>query len=165
MKKIIKLLINIGLISAVAGCATLRPAPIVTKVVIDQPPEQVWNALADFEAYPKWNPFIQQISGDQTKGAQLDVLLGLGEKPMTFKPTVLAFEPNKEFRWLGHLGFSGVFDGEHYFLLETNENGSTTLVQGEDFKGVFSWLLLQFIRESTEQGFNDMNEALKKRVE
>ncbi|WP_228479091.1 SRPBCC family protein [Flavobacterium soyangense] len=39
----------------------------------------------------------------------------LEAKGMTFKPKVLAFETNKEFRWLGHLLFPGLFDGEHKF--------------------------------------------------
>jgi hypothetical protein len=37
---------------------------------------------------------------------------------MTFKPTILTLESNKEFRWKGKLGITGIFDGEHYFILE-----------------------------------------------
>jgi len=161
----VKYSVIVSLLVAVVGCATMRAEPIVTEVVIKKAPNQVWAALADFEAYPKWNPFIQEISGEQKVGANLEVLLGLGNKPMTFKPTVLAFEPNSEFRWLGHMGINGLFDGEHYFVLTPNADGSTTLKQGENFKGVFAWLLLKFIRNDTEQGFIRMNEALKNRVE
>ena len=37
---------------------------------------------------------------------------------MRFKPRVLKAEPNRELRWLGHLGIPGLFDGEHIFTIE-----------------------------------------------
>jgi len=165
MKKLIKLSIVVSAIIAIVGCASLRPQPIVTKITIDESPEKAWQVLTEFDQYPKWNPFIQVIEGDQQVGAQLNVKLGLGKKPMGFTPTVLAFNANEEFRWLGHMGINGLFDGEHYFQLVQTTSGGTELVQGENFKGVFSGLMLAFIRSSTEQGFTEMNEALKRRVE
>jgi len=38
---------------------------------------------------------------------------------MTFRPTILKAEPNRELRWLGHLLVPGLFDGEHIFTIET----------------------------------------------
>jgi len=152
-------------IIALGGCASLRPQPIVTKITIDEPPEKVWQVLTEFDQYPNWNPFVQEITGDQQVGAQLNVKLGLGEKPMGFTPKVLTFETNEEFRWLGHMGVRGLFDGEHFFRLEPTPAGGTVFVQGEKFKGFFAHPLLAFIRTSTEQGFIEMNEALKVRVE
>ena len=29
--------------------------------IIDTKPEKVWEVLTDFENYPTWNPFIQNI--------------------------------------------------------------------------------------------------------
>jgi hypothetical protein len=36
---------------------------------------------------------------------------------MTFRPTVLNAETNRELRWLGHLLAPGLFDGEHSFTI------------------------------------------------
>jgi hypothetical protein len=56
----------------------------------------------DFLAYSSWNPFIRNISGEQIAGARLDVTIQPdGSKPMSFKPKLLVFEPQKELRWKG----------------------------------------------------------------
>ena len=44
---------------------------------------------------------------------------------MTFKPKVLTYQVNKEFSWIGHLLFTGLFDGKHKFELIDNGNGTT----------------------------------------
>src|SRR5262245_9519589 len=84
--------------------------------------DKIWRVLTDFSAYPSWNPFVRRISGEQTTGARLDVTIQPdGGKPMSFKPTLLKFEPKKELRWKGQVLLPGVFDGEHYFqLVETS---------------------------------------------
>ena len=79
---------------------------------------------------------------------------------MTFKPIVLKYKPDKEFRWKGKLGIRGIFDGEHYFLLE-EANGQTKFIHGEEFAGILV-PLMQKTLEKTEKGFILMNEALKK---
>ena len=50
---------------------------------------------------------------------------GDGGHGMSFKPEVLVGTPGKELRWLGGLGLHGIVDGEHYFVLSTNEDGTT----------------------------------------
>jgi hypothetical protein len=32
-------------------------------------------------------------------------------------------QPERELRWLGHFIVSGIFDGEHYFVLDPRKNG------------------------------------------
>ena len=80
---------------------------------------------------------------------------------MTFTPTVLAFDTNKEFRWIGHLLFAGLFDGEHKFKLIDNHNGSTTFIQSEKFKGILVPLFKKMLDYNTVNGFNLMNQKLK----
>ena len=41
---------------------------IKTEIIINTKPEKVWEVLTDFENYPTWNPFIQNISGEQKVG-------------------------------------------------------------------------------------------------
>ena len=86
---------------------------IETEILIDAKPEKVWAILTDFENHPKWNPFIKLIKGKHAVGEILTVLITPpGGNGMTFKPMVLIFEPNKEFRWKGKLGIKGIFDGD-----------------------------------------------------
>ena len=86
-------------------------------------------------------------------------------KPMAFKPLVLAYTPSKEFKWIGHLWIKGLFDGEPRFELLENSDGSTTLVQSEKFTGLLVPLFKSMLGKDTLEGFRLMNEALKKRVE
>jgi len=139
---------------------------IKTEVVINASVEEVWNVLMDHQSYPKWNPFIKQISGSTQPGNYLQVMLqSEGNKPMQFKPIVLSNSLNNEFRWKGKLFIKGLFDGEHYFLLEKIDDNHTKFIQGENFTGLLSGLLFKMIGKDTEDGFNAMNLALKNVVE
>jgi hypothetical protein len=138
---------------------------IETGIEIDAPPSRVWTLLTDFARMPVWNPFIKSISGNLTQGARLSVYIAPpGKSGMRFKPTVLTVRPERELRWLGHLLFSGIFDGEHYFLLEPIDESRTRLTQGEEFSGLLVGFLSGTL-SATEQGFRAMNAALKHRAE
>jgi hypothetical protein len=137
-----------------------------TQIQINANPNQVWDVLIDFENHSKWNPFVRSISGDVKEGNKIKVLLGPeGEKPMSFTPRVLAFKTAQEFRWLGHLLIPGIFDGEHYFELLENVDGTTTFIHGERFKGILVGMMAKKLDTDIRQGFEAMNRALKKQVE
>jgi hypothetical protein len=168
MKKILKfsgLTIALLIVSLfIINQFTMRS--IRTEIEINAPIEDVWTVLMDHQAYPEWNPFVKKISGSTTPGDHLQVTLqSEGNKPMDFKPKVLVNKTNEEFRWIGKLGFKGVFDGEHYFLVEAIGPNQTKFIQGEKFTGILSGILMKMIGDDTIAGFNSMNEALKSRSE
>ena len=137
-----------------------------TEILINAKPQKVWAILIDFQNYYTWNPFIKSISGNVTVGNQITVKLEPpGAKGMTFTPKVLVFEKNREFRWIGKILFSGLFDGEHKFELIENENGTTTFRQSEKFKGILVPLFKKTIDIYTANGFNRMNQKLKELAE
>lgn len=139
---------------------------IVTTVDIAAAPERVWRVLTDFAAYPEWNPFFPRMAGTLAPGAKLDAFMKpAGSRGMGFKPTVVAVEPNRELRWLGHLFVPGIFDGEHVFRLEETGPGRTRLHHSESFRGVLATLVLRLVESGTRQGFEAMNQALKARAE
>ena len=138
---------------------------IKTEIIINSPIEKVWQALVKFQDYSQWNPFITEISGELKLGATLNVLITPpNKKGMRFKPTLLKAEPNKELRWAGKLGLATVFQGEHYFLLETTTEEQTKLIHGEIFTGWLVPLLKKDLTGATKQGFIAMNEALKTKL-
>jgi hypothetical protein len=137
-----------------------------TEIEIAASPEVVWAILTDFAAFPQWNPFIKEASGEQKVGGKLRIrVVPAGGKGMVFKPTVLAFETNRELRWRGRLGVPGLFDGEHAFSLEPIEGGRTRLTQREVFTGVLVPLLARSLDGGTKKGFEAMNRALKEQAE
>jgi len=137
-----------------------------TDIIINASSEQVWSVLSDHESYHEWNPFIKQISGPTQPGEHFTVYLQSGsKKPMKFKPVVITNSKEKEFRWRGILFINGIFDGEHYFILEPVDSTQTRFIQGENFTGILSGLMMRMIGEDTLEGFHAMNKALKQRAE
>ncbi|ASS47447.1 MAG: polyketide cyclase [Candidatus Fluviicola riflensis] len=139
---------------------------INTSITINATPEKVWRILTDFGNYGIWNPFITTISGAAEVGQKLKVTLKPENgKGMTLKPKVLVFEPEKEFRWVGHLGIPGLFDGEHRFQLIDNGDGTTTFIHSEHFRGILIPFFSKMLDVDTKNGFIAMNEQLKIRAE
>ena len=134
---------------------------IKTTIDINASPAKVWTIFSDFKNYPKWNPFVASLNGDVKVGEIINIDL----ITMKFKPVVLKFDQNEELRWKGKLFMKGLFDGEHYFQLTENPDGSTTFTHGEIFSGILVRLLKKKLDTETKEGFVKMNIALKKEVE
>lgn len=148
------------------GIGQFTGPSIDTRIEIEASASAVWDTLADTDAYAEWNPFVRRITGRLETGTQLQVTIGAdGKTQMDFTPQVLVADEDTELRWVGRLGFKGIFDGEHYFILEETDRGTTILRHGETFKGILGYPLIALIREDTHNGFLAMNAALKSRVE
>jgi hypothetical protein len=138
-----------------------------TEIEIDAAPERVWTVLVDFSRHAEWNPFIRDIEGEPLEGERLSIRIEPpGGKAMRFRPTVLTAVPSQELRWLGRLGFPGIFDGEHIYTLGSLDSGERTrLIHREEFRGLLVPLFWKNLDAGTRRGFEEMNVALKKRVE
>ncbi len=136
---------------------------INTSISIHATPGKIWSILTDFEKYPQWNPFIISLKGEVAVGKTITVKIQPPQSsPMTFKPTVLVFQQNKELKWLGKLFISGLFDGEHRFEIIDHQNGTVTFHHSEIFKGIF---VRFFNTQKTQTGFQLMNQKLKELAE
>ena len=134
-------------------------------IEIDAPPQDVWQVLTDFDAYPQWNPFIRSIEGNPEVDSRLSVRIEpAGARGMTFRPTVRAVEPARELRWLGRLFVPGLADGDHRLALEPFDDDRTRFVQSERFSGLLVGLLRSTLA-ATQRDFEQMNQALKRRAE
>ena len=137
-----------------------------TQIAIDASAERVWSLLVDFPSHPRWNPFVRSIEGRPEVGQSLKVFIQPpGSSGTHFRPTVLAVEPYREFRWKGKLLLPRVFDDEHYFTLEAKPGGGLIFHQGELFSGILVPLLRRSLDGATKQGFVAMNAALKREAE
>ncbi|MAN63568.1 MAG: polyketide cyclase [Parvibaculum sp.] len=151
---------------AIYGIGRVTGPSVYTEIEIAAPASAVWAVLADTEGHADWNPLIISMEGEVKEGAQLRNVLQLQEgSTNVFSPTVLVAEENTELRWLGSAGVKGIFDGEHYFLLEETDRGTTLFRHGENFSGFLSYPIFAFIGDDTKAGFEAMNAALKERVE
>ncbi len=138
---------------------------ICTTVNIEASSQDVWEILADLNEYQTWNPFIVRVFGKPQPGEKLDVRLKVASLSFDLKPMVLIAEINREIRWRGHFLVKGLFDGEHLFRIEEMEDRSVHFINCEKFTGVLVPLFMYLIKKDTENGFNAMNEQLKKMAE
>jgi len=139
---------------------------IRTEIDIEASAGRVWDSLTDFPAFPEWNPFIRRISGEPKVGTKLEVLMqSSGTRGMTFRPTVMKLERDRELRWLGRLAVPGLFDGEHIFEIEELGARRVHFVQRERFRGILVPLLARSLDRDTKRGFEAMNRALRARAE
>lgn len=141
-------------------------ARIDTEITIDASAERVWGVLTDFAAYPDWNPFLTRIKGEPREGTKIAVRFQQGGgRAMTFSPTLLRVDPNRELRWRGRLLMPGIFTGEHVFRIEETADGSVRFLHGESFRGILVPLVLALTGKQTRRDFEAMNQALKQRAE
>jgi hypothetical protein len=137
---------------------------IETQIDLPAVPSAVWDELVDTASIGSWNPFITSVTGVFEVGERLRVRIAPeGGRPMTFTPRVTVVEPGRRLEWLGTMGVPGLFDGRHSFTLTPVGEGSTRLVQAEEFSGAlvpFTGRLLG----RTEAGFEAMNAALLVRL-
>lgn len=139
---------------------------LTTTIEVESTPEEVWEILMDFEAYPEWNPFIREIRWNEPDRRHLSVRLqNPGGRAMTFRPVVTEAIQGRRFSWLGKLGFRGVFDGHHQFEIAATERGTTRFAQSEEFSGALVPILWRMVDTKTRDGFESMNAALKERAE
>ena len=139
---------------------------IQTSILIHSSAQKIWSILTDFKNYPNWNQFIQFIEGTPKIGNKIKAKIQPpNSKLMTFTPKVLVFEENKEFVWLGHFLFKGLFDGEHHFKLIDNQDGTITFIQSENFKGLLVPIFKNSLEKNTQKGFELMNQKLKELAE
>ena len=139
---------------------------IESQITINAPVEDVWKVLSNFNSYPDWSPTISEFFGSPKVGQRTKVLLTQpGGTSMKMNPVFLKIDVNEELRWKGRLFMNGIFDGEHYFILQRVSDNQTRLIQGEIFSGILVPLLKKMIHGNTKDGFELFNKAIKKRVE
>src|SRR5512144_1698492 len=137
---------------------------IATEIEIDATARHVWDVLADFAAYPRWNPFLLRVEGTPATGRRIRCRF---ELPRGFRAlacaTILKAEPEQELRWAGSL--PGLFRGEHYFVIERASAATVRFRHGEIFSGMFLPLAWPVLRSRGREVYEAMNLALKERVE
>lgn len=143
-----------------------RSGELESRIVIHSSPEDIWAVLTDFDTYPEWNPFIKKIQGVLREGSRLTISMEPpGSVGMNIKPVLLMVNPCNELRWLGHFLFPGLLDGEHVFQILDKGDGTCLFIQREYFSGFLLPLIEKMMMKSTGEGFIQMNEALRDRVE
>jgi hypothetical protein len=139
---------------------------VQSHIEINSYPESIWKILIDFGSYEQWNPFINKIVGQPTEGSKIDIYIETASgKNRKYSPTITKVEEGRELRWSGRSSLPGFLDGEHIFTIEELQPEHVRFTQREVFDGLLTKLFGKSLDIDVKQGFEDMNNALKKRAE
>ncbi|HZB80841.1 MAG TPA: SRPBCC domain-containing protein [Nitrososphaera sp.] len=137
-----------------------------SEIEINSYPESVWKILTDFATYDQWNPFINKIIGLPTEGSKIDIYIETPSgKNRKYSPRITKVEEGRELRWFGKSSLPGFLNAEHIFTIEELQPESVRFIQREVFDGLLTRLFGKSLDTDVMQGFQDMNDALKKRAE
>lgn len=137
-----------------------------SEIEISSYPESVWRILIDFAAYDQWNPFINKIIGAPTEGSKIDLYIETPSgKNRKYSPRITRVEEGRELRWFGKSSLPGFLNAEHIFIIEELQPERVRFIQRELFDGLLTRVFGKGVDTDIRQGFQDMNDALKKRAE
>jgi hypothetical protein len=137
-----------------------------SEIDINSYPESVWRILIDFATYEQWNPFINKIVGLPTKGSKIDIYIETSSgKNRKYSPRITKVEEGHELRWFGKSSLPGFLNAEHIFTIEELQPERVRFIQREVFDGLLTRVFGKGVDTDIRQGFQDMNDALKKRAE
>lgn len=137
-----------------------------SEIEINSYPESVWRILIDFAAYDQWNPFINKIIGPPTEGSKIDIYIETPSgKNRKYSPRITKVQEGRELRWFGKSSLPGFLNAEHIFTIEELQPERVRFIQRELFDGLLTRVFGKGVDTDIRQGFQDMNDALKKRAE
>ncbi|HYI22886.1 MAG TPA: SRPBCC domain-containing protein [Candidatus Limnocylindrales bacterium] len=139
---------------------------IRSAIEIRAPLDVVWRVLTDFAAYPDWNPHIKRVVGTPRAGTRITIhSQPPGGRTVVMRPEVIEWSPPNELRWRGTFISRRLFTGEHGFRVDTTATGRVRFTQDETFTGLLVPLYARLRMNSTRNGFDQVNEALRERAE
>lgn len=137
-----------------------------SEIEINSYPESVWRILIDFAAYDQWNPFINKVIGPPTEGSKIDIYIETPSgKNRKYSPRITKVQEGRELRWFGKSSLPGFLNAEHIFTIEELQPERVRFIQRELFDGLLTRVFGRGVDTDIRQGFQDMNDALKKRAE
>jgi hypothetical protein len=122
---------------------------------INKPKEDVWKILSSLEAYSTWNP-LTKFRSKPIIEKWIVMKVKLFGFWLSVPVKVKSLNIEEGVRWIG--GIPLLVTGSHYFKLVDCSDGTTKLVQGEDFEGILVPLLMPFLTNkllALYEGFNN----------
>ncbi len=139
---------------------------VSSEIEIISYPENVWRILIDFATYDQWNPFIKKIIGLPRERSKIEIYIETPSgKKRKYSPRITRVQEGRELRWFGKSSLPGFLNAEHIFTIEELQPERVRFIQREVFDGLLTRIFGKGVDTDIRQGFQDMNDALKKRAE
>jgi len=141
-----------------------RKTNVKASIIINAKPEQVWNALTDFDNLKSWSSSFQGLKGKFEKNGDIEIVFkspfGSQNK---MKKKLFHLENGKSFGWTG-VFLLGMSDYHTHTLNELSD-GRTEFIQTDGLQGGASFLLGKLIEKQMQKGYDVFNKELKTFVE
>lgn len=112
---------------------------LALEIVVDAPPETVWEVLSDFAGYEQWNP-LHTVDGQPARGSAVQIhSKALGGRVLSSIGLVWKFEPNAKLEFLS--GNPLWYTLKRFFHISAYDGGAL-LKHGVAISGV--WVLWLF---------------------
>ena len=135
---------------------------IRSSIVINAHSDQVWEVIKDHKNWNQWTAIAHSGTGNIAPDSTITVSFNTADGVVSFERQVITYEDGKVFGWSGD-AFRGLKD-YHHFVVETLEDGQTRFTQTDGFWGA-EFDGLEILEEETKQGYDMMNDHLKKYIE
>ena len=144
----------------------MRTREVITNIVIEADRVTVWQVLTNAAAYPQWNPVVRRVRGEFRAGRPISFVIRVGGVPFPIAAEVIRADGH-ELRWAGPRGATqnAWASGSHFFRLEPLSEKTTRVVHGEQFDGHLVRPLWPVLWRLLRPAYDDLNHALKRRVE
>lgn len=146
-----------------------------TSIVIEAPPDRVWDVLSDFDSYKDWNKWIYNLRSHDASvkiGTQVTFQnkLTAEANPGTYTVRIITWDPKREFAWQGGPfgpSLQWLLRGQHYFRVvsEGDDRSRTRFEHGERLEGPLKFLMTANVLSDLEKMLNSFNADLKRRLE
>lgn len=154
------MLTGAGVLAVVLVIAALTGRKSVhAEIFIPAPPKLVWQVLTDTDAYPEWNPIMEDLEGEfkEDSDVQFKFIQEPG-KSYLIKVKVRRVVENGHLNQSG--GMYGILTYDHHYILEPKEEGTQVTIH-EDYRGIG----VHFWNPAAVQdAYERVNAAMKARV-
>ncbi|MEZ3143894.1 SRPBCC family protein [Halobaculum sp. MBLA0143] len=140
---------------------------VTAAVEIDAPPAAVWEALTAFERYGAWNPLLPRVEGEPVEGESVRAVIAQPRfPPVPIRAEITRVDPERELAWEAAVPGGGLVRVSHAFQLRPLAGGDRTeFTQLERLDGPVGAAVPSSLVGFLADGFDEMNEALTRRVE
>lgn len=130
-------------------------------VVIDAPVERVWQILLDFDNYAQWNSFCPQIKSSLKIGADVEMMVDLGNGLQEQVEQLERLEVNREIAWGMIMGDENTLRALRTQTLIAMPNQRCCYVTVDWFSGELTQAVMEGMGAAVEAGFNACAYGLK----
>ncbi len=160
---------------------------VTVQTVISAPRNEVWAALSDLSGFGTWNPLIVQVTDrlptgwasarkegrtnlrlqgcELMPGDDITIHVALEGGTVPIDVTVSRAEREKQFGWRFVEKSRWLYRGEHVYRLEAADDGTTLLIDHEQFWGLLVPFRRRALAGRIHLSMTLMGGALKQHVE